>query len=120
MVHTCMSNSIVFSASMLASLWQSISPINHTHAPRLISTRVARKVQKQSLYLLRMPLASQDRHAICLIKHLRSRAELGLKKARRNDIDSGKLAPLSSKRLAKMLNAGFRGIIDLDRKSALS
>ena len=49
-----------------------------------------------------MALSPQHRHSVRLILDLGCGAQLGVEETRRDDVDSGKVSPLSRKTLAKV------------------
>lgn len=59
-----------------------------------------------------MALSAENRHPIRLIERQWAGSHLGIEEAWRDDIDSGKLAPLSSQGLAEMCNKSFSAIVD--------
>ena len=79
----------------------------------MVAAGVAGQIQIQSLDFSDIALSSHRCHAVGFIDDTLRCAHLGVEKARRDDVDTGELAPFSGKRFAQVGHGSLCRIVDL-------
>lgn len=101
----------IFFINLAGCLWQNIATINKHIAARHIGGSITCKVQVKTLDLLGVSLATESSHAVSLINGEWASTHLGIKKSRRDDVDTSEFTPLTSQRLSKVGDVGLGSVI---------
>lgn len=96
------------------TLHKHIPAIDNGVTSSLIGRSIACQVQEKSLNFLHVTHTSQRGHTVRFVDAQRRSAHLGVEEARRDYVDSCKVAPFAGQTLTEMIHRGFRRVVDLD------